>query len=53
MKTIEVTVTSGFVGCRKTESFEVDDDVSDEEIEEMAQEVMFNMIEWSWHEVKK
>ena len=48
MKTIKVTVTTGFVGAKREDTFEIDDDATDEEIEDTAQEAMFNMIEWSW-----
>lgn len=48
MKRIRVYVTTGFVGCGREEIIEVEDDCSDEEIEEFAREVMFSMIEWGW-----
>lgn len=49
MKTIIVTVSNGLVGCKKESKIEVDDDATDDEIEEHAREEMFNMIEWGWH----
>jgi hypothetical protein len=54
--TIRVSVSTGKVGSRCTTEFEIDDDelegLSDEErddeIDEMAQQVMFGMIDWNW-----
>lgn len=52
MRKIEVTVTTGFGGCEKSRTFEVDDDVEDEAIDEIAFEYMIDMIEWNWSETK-
>lgn len=48
MKTIEVTVTMGLVGCRQQTTFEIEDDASDDDIEEAAREAMFELIQWTW-----
>lgn len=48
MKTIEVYVGVGLVGCKRTETFEIEADATDNEIEEAARDFMFNMIEWGW-----
>ena len=48
MKTIEVTVSIGLVGCKRSSTIEVEDDMTDDEIEEEAREAMFNLIEWGW-----
>jgi hypothetical protein len=53
MRKITVYVSTGYVGCQKSETFEVEDDCSDEEIDEQAQEIMFGMIEWGWHDAKE
>lgn len=39
------------VGSQVSDIIEVDDDYSPSEIEEMAREAMFNMIEWEWKEL--
>lgn len=48
MRTINWVVENGLVGCRQTGTIEVEDDASDEEINEMVREEVFNVIEWSW-----
>ena len=45
---IIVHVSTGYAGCTKREEFEVEDDCSDDEIDEQARDFMFNMIEWGW-----
>ena len=50
MRTIVVTVSIGLVGCKKKQEIEVEDDTPDDEIEELAREEMFSMIEWGWGE---
>lgn len=49
MKTIIVKVSTGMVGCQRQDSFEVEDDTTEEEVEDMAREVMFNMINWTYY----
>lgn len=41
------------VGSKCKETIEVEDDCTEEEIEELAREVMFNMIEWGYEEVPR
>ena len=48
MKTIKVHVSTNRVGSGDYKEFEVYDEVSLEEIEELAREEMFDMIEWHW-----
>lgn len=48
MKVINGYVSVGLVGCRKEFKFEVEDDTSDDDIEELARDEMFNCIEWGW-----
>lgn len=48
MKTVEVYVSLGLVGCNRTATIEVEDDETDDAIEEMAREEMFNLINWGW-----
>lgn len=49
---IEVSVTTGIQGARRTRQFDVDDDLNEEEIEEIAFEYMIDLIEWDWKEIK-
>lgn len=48
MKTIQVYVDTGMQGSRVTDTLEVEDDATEEQIEEDAKEVMFNLINWGW-----
>jgi hypothetical protein len=45
---IKVTVKMGLIGCEKSETFKIDDDASDDEIEEQAKATVFEMIQWTW-----
>ena len=51
-KIIEVTVSLGLVGCVRTGTIEVEDDASEDEIEETARDALFELITWSWREVE-
>jgi hypothetical protein len=53
MKTIRVWVKTNKIGSRCEDEFEIDEDASEEEIEEHAKEIMFNMIDWSFHASEK
>jgi len=46
MKTIKVTYGCGF--GRHHDSFEVDDDATEEEIEQMAQDIALEHFDWSF-----
>ncbi len=48
MKRIEVRVGTNKVRSEMTRTFDVDDDASDECIDEEAKKVMLTMIEWDW-----
>lgn len=48
MKTIKVHVSTNRVGSECSDEFEVEDDTTEKEIEEMAKDAMFNMIEWNY-----
>lgn len=52
MRTIRVTVSMGLVGCKRHGDFEIEDDATDDEIDEVAKEVLFNLIEWNWVDAK-
>ena len=49
---IEVGVTTGIQGARRTRQFEIEDDVTEEELEEIAFEYMIDLIEWDWKKVE-
>lgn len=51
MKKIRAYLETGFAGCAIEEEFEVDDNASDTEIEEQAREVIFDCVDWGWHEM--
>ena len=50
MRKIKVTVNTGYSGCERDCEFAVEDNMSDEEVDEIALERVFEMIEWSWCE---
>lgn len=46
---IRITVSIGLVGCKRDRIIEVDDDMTDEEIDEYAKEVLFGeIVSWNW-----
>lgn len=49
MKRLHGYVSTGLVGSEQTFSFDVDEDASDDAIEEAAREAMFECIEWSYY----
>lgn len=51
MKKIKVTVQTQKVGSKCEITFEIEDDATEEEIEEVAMASMFDMIDWTWQEV--
>lgn len=48
MKTITGYIKTNKVGSTCEFDFEVDDDATDEDIEQMAQEAAFNLVEWDY-----
>ena len=51
---IKVYVSVGLVGCKRTETIELEDDgLSDEAIEEIAKEWLNETIEWGWKKVEE
>lgn len=51
MRKIKAYLDTGFAGCRIEEEFEVEDDATQQQIEEEAREAVFDSIDWGWHEV--
>jgi len=52
MRRIKVVLSIGYVGCELEEEFEVEDNATEEEIAEMAQELIFDRVDWSYWELK-
>ena len=50
MRTIIVYATTGYVNSGKQEEFEIEDDATDEEINDIAEEYIQEMIESGWYE---
>lgn len=48
---IKVHVTTGLVGSDRECEIEVEDDATDDQIEEQAREAMFDLIEWTWSRI--
>jgi hypothetical protein len=48
VKKFKGSVRLGLVGCVREFEFEVEDDVTDEEIEQIAREVAFEYIDWNY-----
>ncbi len=48
MQRITVTVRTNKVGSKCETWIEVEDDAEDAEIEELARDAMYEMIEWNW-----
>lgn len=48
---VEVIVSTGKVGSERRAEIEVDDEATDDAIEEVAKEAMFELIEWTWKRV--
>lgn len=51
MRKIRAHLETGFAGGAIEEEFEVDDNATDSEIEEQAREVIFDCVDWGWHEM--
>lgn len=48
---VEWVCNTGFAGCDYKEEIEVDDNATDEEIDEIVREEVFGVIEWGWRKV--
>lgn len=48
MKTIKWNLSVSFCNSYTEGEFEVEDNVTDEEIEQLTKEEVFNEIDWSW-----
>ena len=52
MRKFEGHISMSLNGCTVKFEFEVDDDATEEEIEETAREAAFDVIDWSYDETK-
>jgi hypothetical protein len=48
MKWFTGYVSIGLVGCKREFAFEIEEDATEQEIEEAAKEAMFENIEWNY-----
>lgn len=51
MRTIKLWVDTGYYGADYEEVIEVEDDCAEEDLEEMARELMFENIKFGWTEI--
>lgn len=51
MKKIEWYINTGFAGCTHEGEFEVEDNATDDEIEKLVKEEVFNYIDWYWSKI--
>lgn len=52
MRKIRAYLHTDLAGCTIEDEFEVDDNASNDEIEEIAKDAMFYHIDWGWEEIK-
>jgi ribosomal protein L23 len=50
MRAINWTVSMGMAADKQSGTIEVEDDATDEEIEEAVREEVFNVVSWGWSE---
>lgn len=48
MKTIEWHIETGMQGAEWNGEVEIEDDATDEEIEETVRQEVFNIVSWNW-----
>lgn len=48
MKKVKVHISTGFAGCTHEDEFEVEDNITAEEIEDMVMTSVWNHIDVSW-----
>lgn len=53
MRRIKVYVSTDKIGSKCTRVITVDDDESEDGLAEIAQDEMFNMINWGWEPVEE
>lgn len=53
VRKIKFTISIGLVGCRREDTFEFDDDTTDEEIQQAYTDWMYEQIDGGWEEVEE
>lgn len=48
---IRVYVSTNYVGSECSDELEVDDDCTDDDLDDIARDWMFEQIEWGWDKV--
>lgn len=48
MRLINVYVRNGLVGCDRRDQIEIEEGMSDDDIDETVKDWMFEQIEWGW-----
>lgn len=49
---IKIKLSIGLAGCTREKVIDIEDDCTNEEIDEMAQEAVHEMISWHWVRVE-
>ncbi len=52
MRTLKIYLTIGFPGAMHRDEIEVEDDATEEQIEEEVRDWAMNHVEWGWTEVR-
>ena len=52
MRTISVYLSIGYSGAEREDTLEIDDDASEDQIEEMVRDWAYDYINWGWQEDK-
>ena len=52
MRKVKLYVETGFVSCKHEEVVEVEDDITDEELDEMVQDFKNDCISCGWYDVE-
>lgn len=47
---IVVSVSTNIVGSETSQTLEIESDMTEDEIDDLARDTMFEMIEWGWKE---
>jgi len=51
MRKFKVFATTNYVGCKAEDEFEVEDDATEQEIEDTARVMIAEMLDTGWYEV--
>lgn len=53
MRKIKVTASTRYIGSESVDYFEVEDNATEEEINEIATQVLNELVDFHWEEVKE